>query len=118
MNPARIKEARVAAGLTMAELAGGEVSRTFIHQIEHGVARPSSPVLELIARRTGKPVRYFTRPANDGQVSKQALASDLAKLSARLRLLRDNPALTRTHKQAVMMLELTLRQGAVLVRSL
>src|SRR5260370_41872992 len=59
VDPARVREARSAAGLSLAQLAGDQVSRTFIHLIEQGRSRPSRNVLALIARRTGKPMVYF-----------------------------------------------------------
>jgi transcriptional regulator with XRE-family HTH domain len=59
--PERIRQARLERGLSLAQVAGQEVSRAFIHLVEQGVARPSLPVLELIAARTGKPPNYFLR---------------------------------------------------------
>ena len=47
------------AGLSLAEVAAGEVSRTAIHLVETGAARPSMRTLELIARRTRRPVEHF-----------------------------------------------------------
>jgi predicted transcriptional regulator len=118
INHERIREARLAAGLTMAELAGGDVSRTFIHQIEHGLARPSPAVLEIIAGRTGKPIKYFTSPGADEHLAKQALAADMSKLSARVRRLRESKSLNGTQRQGVMVLESMLRHGALFLRSL
>ncbi len=43
----------------MAALGGDELTRQAVHLIETGRARPSVPVLELIAERTGKPLSYF-----------------------------------------------------------
>ena len=60
--PERIRQARVERGLSLAQVAGGEVSRAFIHLVEQGVARPSRPILELIAQRTGKRPDYFLQP--------------------------------------------------------
>src|SRR5690348_3169972 len=50
VDPARVREARREAGLSLAQLAGDEVSRTFLHFVEHGRSRPSQAVLALIAR--------------------------------------------------------------------
>src|SRR5258708_7723658 len=58
--PSRVRQARIERGLSLADLAGMEVSRAFIHQLEQGLARPSLQVLEVIANRTGKPLDYFT----------------------------------------------------------
>src|SRR5712691_1204865 len=54
-----IRRARLDAGLTMAALAGSEVTRQAIFLIETGKMRPSMRTLELIASRTGKPVAHF-----------------------------------------------------------
>jgi transcriptional regulator with XRE-family HTH domain len=54
-----VRQARLEAGLTMAALGGDELTRQAVHLIEAGRARPSVPVLELIAERTGKPLSYF-----------------------------------------------------------
>jgi tetratricopeptide (TPR) repeat protein len=63
VNPALIRRAREEAGLSLAEVAGVEVTRSAIHNIEMGKTRPSMPVLELIARRTGKPASAFLTQA-------------------------------------------------------
>jgi transcriptional regulator with XRE-family HTH domain len=58
---ARVREARREAGLSLAQLAGDEVSRTFLHFVEHGRSRPAQAVLALIAKRTGRPVAISWR---------------------------------------------------------
>ncbi len=59
VDPKLIRRARLDAGLTMAALAGSEVTRQAIFLIESGKMRPSMRTLELIANRTGKPVAHF-----------------------------------------------------------
>jgi len=54
-----IAEARKAAGLSLAQVANGEVSRTAIHLIEKGISRPSLKTLKHIAQRTNKPMGFF-----------------------------------------------------------
>jgi len=54
-----VAQARREAGLTLAEVAKGEVSRTAIHLVEKGLARPSLETLKRIARQTGKPMSFF-----------------------------------------------------------
>ena len=54
-----VREARQEAGLSLADVAGDQVSRTAIHLIEHGKVNPSLDTLQHIARRTRKPVSYF-----------------------------------------------------------
>ena len=54
-----VKQARLEAGLSLAQLGKGHVTAPAIYLIETGRTRPSLPTLEHIARRTGKPVEYF-----------------------------------------------------------
>jgi len=67
---------RLQAGLSLAQVAGGDVSRTFLFLVEQGRSRPSKPVLALIARRTGKPVDYFLQTGNAEGVDDGSLAAD------------------------------------------
>jgi transcriptional regulator with XRE-family HTH domain len=48
----RIRELRLEAGLTQAEL-GSPMTRSYVSAIEHGRALPSLPALLLIAARLG-----------------------------------------------------------------
>ncbi len=61
MDPQAVRRARLEAGLSLAEVAQGELTRAAIHLVETGKSRPSARTLELIARRTGKPTSYFLR---------------------------------------------------------
>lgn len=54
-----VRQARFEAKLSLAQVAGGQVSRTAIHLIETGRTRPSAETLEHIASRTGKPIDFF-----------------------------------------------------------
>lgn len=117
VDPARVRQARLAAGLSLADIAGDEVSRTQIHFIEHGRSRPSQRILDLIAARTGKPVSYFTlsphaesRQAHD----EESLARQLSELAGRVRRFALNKRLTRSERESLKLLELTLRQAVVL----
>jgi tetratricopeptide (TPR) repeat protein len=56
-----VRQARLDARLTLAQVAGSDVSRQAIHLVETGKARPSAAVLELIAQRTGRPLSSFLR---------------------------------------------------------
>jgi tetratricopeptide (TPR) repeat protein len=53
------KQARLEAGLSLAQLGKGHVTAPAIYLIETGRTRPSLPTLEHIARRTGKPIEFF-----------------------------------------------------------
>ncbi|TMG53538.1 MAG: helix-turn-helix transcriptional regulator, partial [Chloroflexi bacterium] len=46
-----VRQARLAAGLTQAELAGAEMTKALISHIEHGRVRPSLRTLHVIAPR-------------------------------------------------------------------
>jgi tetratricopeptide (TPR) repeat protein/DNA-binding XRE family transcriptional regulator len=59
IKPGTVKQARFEAGLSLAQVAGGEISRTAIYFVETGKAKPSIETLKLIASRTGRPLDYF-----------------------------------------------------------
>ena len=49
----RLRQLRVAAGLTQTELAGDRFSKEYISQIERGKTRPTAETIEWLARRLG-----------------------------------------------------------------
>ena len=55
----RLKEARLALGLSQRQLCGDEITRNMLSQIENGAARPSMDTLRYLAARLGKPISYF-----------------------------------------------------------
>jgi tetratricopeptide (TPR) repeat protein/DNA-binding XRE family transcriptional regulator len=59
IKPGTVKQARADAGLSLAQVAGDEISRTAIYFVETGKAKPSMETLKLIALRTGRPLDYF-----------------------------------------------------------
>lgn len=82
VRPGSIKRARAEAGLTLAQVASGEISRTAVHLTEAGKTRPTMRTLKLIAARTGKPIDYFlvsARPTGGlGSASQVDRLRDLA----------------------------------------
>ena len=64
-----VKQARLEAGLSLAQLGKGHVTAPAIYLIETARTRPSLPTLEHIARRTGKPVEYFLADPGGGFLS-------------------------------------------------
>jgi len=54
-----VKQARLEAGLSLGQVARGDISRTAIYFVETGKAKPSMETLKLIAERTGRPLDYF-----------------------------------------------------------
>jgi len=55
----RVRTARREAGLSQAQLAGEELTKGFISQIESGLVRPSIRSLQHIASTLGRPLDYF-----------------------------------------------------------
>jgi tetratricopeptide (TPR) repeat protein len=59
LRPGAIRQARLEAGLTLAELAGSGLTRQHMHLVETGRSRPSLPTLQRISDATGKQLAYF-----------------------------------------------------------
>lgn len=55
----RLKEARLAMGLSQRQLCGEVITRNMLSQIENGAARPSMDTLRYLASRLGRPVSFF-----------------------------------------------------------
>ena len=55
----KIKQARLASGLTQRQLCGDTVTRNMLSQIESGKARPSMETLAQFAKVLGKPLSWF-----------------------------------------------------------
>src|SRR5207249_11612179 len=55
----RVRAARHALGLSQAQLAGDELTKGFISQVEAGLVRPSLRSLQIIASRLGRSLDYF-----------------------------------------------------------
>ena len=56
---AKLRQARIEAGLSQRQLCEGIVTRNMLSQIENGSARPSMDTLALFASRLGKTVGFF-----------------------------------------------------------
>jgi tetratricopeptide (TPR) repeat protein len=54
-----VRQARMEAKLSLAQVAANQVSRTAVHHIENDRVKPSLETLQLIARQTRKPIEYF-----------------------------------------------------------
>src|SRR3979411_920568 len=59
IKPGTVKQARLEAGLSLGQVARGDISRTAIYFVETGKAKPSMETLQLIAERTGRPLDSF-----------------------------------------------------------
>lgn len=73
-----VKEARAASGLSLAQVAGVELTRSAIHRIENGHSRPSLRSLSLIAQRTGKPLSFFLSEESTAPVTAELELERLA----------------------------------------
>lgn len=91
------------------------MSRTFIFQIERGQARPSPAVLEMIARRTGKPTKYFLRPSKS-TISGRDLSDELSEVATRVRRFMALGHLNPGDHDALKLVEVSLRQGAAVAK--
>lgn len=56
---AKIKAARLEAGLSQRQLCGDAITRNMLSQIENGSARPSMATLTYLAGQLGKSLSYF-----------------------------------------------------------
>ena len=117
VDPERVRQARVEAGLTLAQVAGDDVSRTLIHLVEHGRARPSPAVVNLIAKRTGKPAEFFLLEGAS-EVKPIALTAELHRVAKQTRELAGREGLTRVEISGLRILEAALERGFELVRSI
>src|SRR2546429_4883563 len=54
-----LRQTRRDAGLSLAQVAGSELTRQAVHLIETGKVRPSRESLEVIAARVGRPAHEF-----------------------------------------------------------
>lgn len=74
--------------MTQAQLAGKNLSRAFISQIETGRFEPSLATLEILAQRLGKPVAYFLGGLDESSENRysnlQHVMSTLHSLEERL----------------------------------
>jgi len=79
VRPEAVRQARLELGLSLTELAGGQVTRAAIHLVETGKMRPSMRTLQLIAKRTGRPIAYFLA-GEEGSEELRAARDELLSL--------------------------------------
>ena len=78
---ARIKAARLEAGLSQRQLCGDKITRNMLSQIENGTARPSMDTLTHLARQLGKSVSYFLDEAVTASPNTGVMAQARAALA-------------------------------------
>jgi transcriptional regulator with XRE-family HTH domain len=74
----RLREARLARGLTQEQLARGVATKGFISQVERNHATPSLSKLRVIAERLGQPLSYFVPDRPPPQLTLLRKAAQLA----------------------------------------
>ena len=84
----KIKEARLAAGLSQKQLCGEHMTRNMLSQIENGSARPSMKTLAYLAAQLEKPVSYFLEEQAVTSPNRQCMEDARSALA-----LEDLPAL-------------------------
>src|SRR3954466_2473903 len=72
----RLRQLRVAAGLTQSELAGERFSKEYVSQIERGKTRPTQETIEWLAARLGTDPSFLaTGVATDERARVEAALS-------------------------------------------
>ena len=74
----RLREARLARGLTQEQLAKGLATKGFISQIERNRTTPSLPKLRLMAERLGLPLGHFTGDKSPHELTYLRKSAELA----------------------------------------
>jgi tetratricopeptide (TPR) repeat protein len=74
----RLREARLAKGLTQAQLAIGLVTKGFVSQVERNRTSPSLATLRVMAERLGMPLAYFTGDRSPLELSYLRKSAELA----------------------------------------
>src|SRR5260370_38003292 len=74
----RLREARLARGLTQEQLAKGLATKGFISQIERNRSSPSLPKLRVMAERLGLPLGHFTGDKSPHELTYLRKSAELA----------------------------------------
>jgi tetratricopeptide (TPR) repeat protein len=80
INPEAVRQARVAAGLSLAQVGGVELTRQAVHLIETGKVRPSMRSLRVLANRLHLPVTSLLAPTTSRVPFDQDSVAELAGL--------------------------------------
>src|SRR5215470_18086013 len=63
----RLRQLRIAAGLTQSELAGERFSKEYVSQIERGKTRPTRETIAWLAARLGVDAGYLAEGVSSGE---------------------------------------------------
>src|ERR1700737_2079758 len=80
IKPGTVKQARLEAGLSLGQVARGDISRTAIYFVETGKAKPSIETLRLIADRTGRPLDFFLKTPHEATRSQVSAIAEIERL--------------------------------------
>lgn len=80
---ARLRQERLAKGLSQRQLCGDVITRNMLSQIENGTARPSMDTLLYLAAKLEKPVGYFLEGQIEESTAERILRQARAALEAR-----------------------------------
>ena len=81
VDSAALRQARMDAGLSLAQVAGTDLTRQAVHLIETGKVRPTLRSLHIIAQRLGVPESSLLAPP--GPMSDEQAVAELRQLSDR-----------------------------------
>ena len=110
----RIRSARRERGMSQAQLAGEELTKGFISQVESGLVRPSVRSLQIIATRLGKSLEYFLGDAPLATEKRLAFHRLAAEAAAE----RHDWTVVRTEVEAGLACTPAKRERAALLRLL
>ncbi len=85
IDPDLVRQARLKAGMSLAQVAGSDLTRQAVHLIETGKVRPSMRSLQIIARRLGVSAMSFQVPVDAGAEMPHRRAAELERLCERRR---------------------------------
>src|SRR5256886_14455924 len=86
----RLRQLRVAAGMTQTELAGERFSKEYVSQIERGKTRPTRETVEWLAQRLGVDAGFLANGVSADERGRVDAA--LARAEALLAARRDDEA--------------------------
>src|SRR5947207_5500241 len=87
----RLRQLRVAAGLTQTDLAGDRFSKEYVSQIERGKTRPTRETIQWLAERLGVDSGFLANGVSEDERGRVDAA--LARADALLGALRNDEAL-------------------------